>query len=131
MGKQKGRKRKGGDPAALFWMAVALGSARMPMLQQYAAVVVGVSRPVERVRDEFRRMPPRCPPGASCFACGRPPQHRHHIIQIQHGGLNDPTNIVWLCRGCHERIHPWMVEPLVPLSYEQYRPPWWPASAAK
>ena len=40
MGKQKGRKRKGGDPAALFWMAVALGSARMPMLQQYAAVVL-------------------------------------------------------------------------------------------
>lgn len=40
-----------------------------------------------------------------CFVCGELPKHRHHIIQIQHGGRNTYRNIVDLCVKCHRRVH--------------------------
>jgi len=40
-----------------------------------------------------------------CFVCSKEPHHRHHIIQLQHGGRNVPTNIVHLCRSCHREVH--------------------------
>lgn len=40
-----------------------------------------------------------------CFSCGETPHHRHHIIQLQHGGGNHARNIVPLCRTCHRKVH--------------------------
>lgn len=41
-----------------------------------------------------------------CFLCGGPEwHHRHHMIQIQHGGGNRWYNIVRLCRTCHRAVH--------------------------
>ena len=40
-----------------------------------------------------------------CFLCGEQAHHRHHIIQIQHGGQNHRGNIVALCRKCHRSVH--------------------------
>ena len=40
-----------------------------------------------------------------CFACREKGHHRHHIIQLQHGGPNVPSNIVTLCRECHADVH--------------------------
>jgi hypothetical protein len=43
-----------------------------------------------------------------CFVCGQPANDRHHIIQLQNGGINSKKNLVSLCCGCHGKIHPWM-----------------------
>lgn len=43
-----------------------------------------------------------------CFACRGVGEVRHHIIQIQHGGLNSKKNLVTLCKGCHAEVHPWL-----------------------
>ena len=44
----------------------------------------------------------QCP----CFLCGKPEwHHRHHMIQIQHGGGNSEANVVRLCRTCHRKVH--------------------------
>jgi 5-methylcytosine-specific restriction endonuclease McrA len=46
-----------------------------------------------------------------CFVCGGMANDRHHIIQLQNGGINSKKNIVSLCSKCHEKIHPWMIKP--------------------
>ncbi len=43
-----------------------------------------------------------------CFCCGSAATARHHIIQIQNGGMNCRKNIVSLCDGCHAEIHPFL-----------------------
>ncbi len=43
-----------------------------------------------------------------CFICGHKPNVRHHIIQIQYGGINTKQNIIYLCYGCHAEIHDWL-----------------------
>jgi len=37
--------------------------------------------------------------------CGAQFNHRHHIVQIQNGGLNKPINLVLLCKSCHREVH--------------------------
>lgn len=48
--------------------------------------------------------------GGRCFVCGlsRLEIHRHHVIQVQHGGSNSVRNLVPLCRACHADVHPWL-----------------------
>lgn len=29
----------------------------------------------------------------------------HHVVPISKGGLDDPSNIVVLCPGCHDKVH--------------------------
>jgi hypothetical protein len=43
-----------------------------------------------------------------CFVCFQITTHRHHIIQIQNGGSNEPENIIPICHECHCKVHPWM-----------------------
>lgn len=43
-----------------------------------------------------------------CFVCLGMADVRHHIIQLQNGGLNSKRNIVSLCYKCHSDIHPWL-----------------------
>ena len=45
---------------------------------------------------------------ARCFACGEPATCRHHIIQLQNGGINSKRNMVSLCDPCHGEVHPWL-----------------------
>jgi 5-methylcytosine-specific restriction endonuclease McrA len=47
--------------------------------------------------------------GRACFVCGdKGLMHRHHIIQLQHGGKNDKRNVIPICPQCHSKIHHWM-----------------------
>jgi 5-methylcytosine-specific restriction endonuclease McrA len=59
------------------------------------------------VREYFNQTGPYAEMSAKpCFLCGvAAHNHRHHIVQIQHGGHNAPRNIVLLCRECHRDIH--------------------------
>lgn len=43
-----------------------------------------------------------------CWACGSKATARHHIIQLQNGGINSRKNIVSLCEECHAAVHPWL-----------------------
>jgi hypothetical protein len=43
-----------------------------------------------------------------CFVCGLLADVRHHIIQLQNGGINAKKNVVSLCNSCHAEIHPWL-----------------------
>lgn len=43
-----------------------------------------------------------------CFICLGEANVRHHIIQLQHGGINSKRNIISLCYKCHADIHPWL-----------------------
>ena len=43
--------------------------------------------------------------GGICFVCGGEARHRHHLIQIQHGGSNTQRNHVPLCKRCHSDVH--------------------------
>jgi hypothetical protein len=37
--------------------------------------------------------------------CTRRGVHAHHVIMRSHGGPDDPSNLVWVCAHCHDRIH--------------------------
>lgn len=43
-----------------------------------------------------------------CFVCWRPATVRHHIVQLQFGGDNRPSNVAKLCKPCHSEVHPWL-----------------------
>lgn len=45
-----------------------------------------------------------------CVVCRAVTLMQHHVIQIQHGGLNWKRNRVWICGPCHAEIHPWLKE---------------------
>ena len=58
------------------------------------------------MRKDFNRRAGGFDIEAPCFVCDGPEwHHRHHIIQIQHGGGNSWYNIVCLCRKCHNAVH--------------------------
>ncbi|MHC1625354.1 MAG: CFI-box-CTERM domain-containing protein, partial [Methermicoccaceae archaeon] len=46
--------------------------------------------------------------GYRCRKCGRTNTelHVHHIMPLSKGGSSDPSNLITLCRDCHENIHP-------------------------
>jgi len=44
----------------------------------------------------------------TCQICGRANLSKpncHHIIPIGRGGSSNPSNLITVCRHCHERIH--------------------------
>ncbi len=42
----------------------------------------------------------------SCGNCGSKFNlQQHHILPIQHGGTDDASNLMTLCKGCHEKEH--------------------------
>lgn len=45
-----------------------------------------------------------------CWVCLAPASCRHHIVQLQNGGINSRKNVVSLCDPCHAEIHPWLKE---------------------
>lgn len=43
---------------------------------------------------------------AKCAKCGSTEDlDVHHIIDLSRGGTNDPTNLVIVCKACHDAIH--------------------------
>jgi 5-methylcytosine-specific restriction endonuclease McrA len=41
-----------------------------------------------------------------CVACGaHDALHHHHLLPRTEGGVDDDTNLITLCEGCHGRIH--------------------------
>lgn len=34
---------------------------------------------------------------------------KHHIVMVCYGGINENENLIAICQGCHNEIHPWMV----------------------
>lgn len=46
--------------------------------------------------------------GSPCFVCGKSGFARHHLIQLQNGGINSRRNLLILCDPCHALVHPWL-----------------------
>lgn len=62
---------------------------------------VATGREWERRRQEaFALYGRRC---QECWKAGR--LEVHHKVELQHGGTNDPSNLMVLCRGCHVEAH--------------------------
>lgn len=65
----------------------------------------------ERRREQFNAVKSTLHPWrrfGNCFVCEQPATARHHIVQLQHGGINSKKNLVSLCDACHADIHPWL-----------------------
>ena len=41
---------------------------------------------------------------ADCAGCGGPAQELHHMIPFRNGGSDEPKNLIWLCRTCHQLV---------------------------
>lgn len=56
-----------------------------------------------------------------CRECGRKVSfrkfHCHHVLEVSQNGTNHPTNLVTLCRACHEKKHAHMQNPNERVSY--------------
>lgn len=42
--------------------------------------------------------------GGKCAVCGADNAELHHMIPLAFGGDNDPTNMIFLCKPCHDRV---------------------------
>lgn len=58
----------------------------------------------KKIRDKYVRSHPYC---ELCFREGKmvPVEEVHHIVPLSRGGTNDESNLMSLCRSCHEKIH--------------------------
>lgn len=89
---------------------------RLELLQRWADIkLCGKIRGkrLRMARTEFGKIAWKILPNVSqrpCLVCLQPADQRHHVIQLQHGGLNVAANIVPICEPCHEWVHPWMAE---------------------
>ena len=88
-----------------FHDRVRAGEPRLALLVEFASVKA-------RRLQSYKQMRPMAvcmrPGVEQCFACARPGYIRHHVIQVMNGGRNKATNLVRLCKECHDQIHPWM-----------------------
>ncbi len=57
-----------------------------------------------KIRTRYVKKHPLC---EMCLKEGRfvPVEEVHHIVPLAEGGTNDESNLMALCRSCHERIH--------------------------
>ena len=58
----------------------------------------------KRIRDRYVHKHPLC---EQCLKEGRyvAVEEVHHIVPLSEGGSNDESNLMSLCRSCHEKIH--------------------------
>jgi hypothetical protein len=92
---------------------------RLKALTDYTQIVIGWKTNTYKKRFEFDKIKKtlhrsELKINTKCFVCLGHAHCRHHIIQLQHGGLNQKKNIVSLCSGCHAEIHPWLKSPTNP-----------------
>ena len=86
---------------------------RLKVLTDYSQIVIGWKTDTYKKRVEFNEIKktlhrPELKINTKCFVCLCQAHCRHHIIQLQNGGLNQKKNIVSLCNSCHAEIHPWL-----------------------
>ncbi len=43
--------------------------------------------------------------GGKCEVCGEPGSEPHHIVPLSRGGCNTLSNLLYLCKSCHNRRH--------------------------
>lgn len=57
-----------------------------------------------RIRAAYVKTHPFC---EACFKRGIlvPVDEVHHIVPVSRGGTHDPSNLMSLCRSCHNKIH--------------------------
>ena len=91
----------------LFWELSRERRRRRDLLITYSALRFRVRPESYRHRREISLSMKR----TECFVCGGAGEHRHHIVQLQFGGLNIRQNVVWLCAFHHADVHPWMALP--------------------
>lgn len=80
---------------------------KLEMLKAVAAINLMISnrrRRTQSVREYFNSHRDE-QDDRPCWVCGKRFNHRHHIVQIQHGGANRSSNIVLLCAPCHREVH--------------------------
>jgi len=86
---------------------------RLSVLIEYSNMVIFKPKSLFKKRTEFNQIKKtlhraELKINTKCFVCLEQANCRHHIIQLQHGGLNQKKNIVSLCSSCHSLIHPWL-----------------------
>jgi len=87
--------------------------SKLKSLIEMAALVIAYKKqqPLDARRDQFDEAKSGLHPFRRfgvCFVCGLWATCRHHIVQLQHGGINSKKNVVSLCDKCHAEIHPWL-----------------------
>ncbi len=57
----------------------------------------------KRIRDRYIKAHPLC---EQCEKAGRltPAEEVHHVLPLSHGGTNNTSNLMALCKPCHSRI---------------------------
>ena len=57
-----------------------------------------------RIRSRYAAAHPLC---EMCARDGRltPVEEVHHILPVTKGGTNDESNLMSLCRSCHNKVH--------------------------
>lgn len=100
------------EPAALDqFYAEAVGGDRIGALRRF--VEIAIVRPADwdyaAIRGASQQIGKRIR-AVECFGCRGAGRlfHRHHVIQVQHGGSNYIRNMVALCEACHADVHPWL-----------------------
>jgi hypothetical protein len=86
---------------------------RLRKLKEYSQFILESPKETVEKRQDFDRLKKtlhraNAEINKKCFVCLSQAHCRHHIIQLQHGGMNHKKNIVSLCNFCHAKIHPWM-----------------------
>lgn len=52
----------------------------------------------------FERSQGRCEASVEGVCLGRGDQ-AHHVRRRSQGGQDDPSNLLWVCRACHDHVH--------------------------
>ena len=95
---------------ALFVKAFSR-DVRIELLREMAKITYYNAKPstLNRKRKKFNKVKAKIVRvDGFCEVCGNNAEIRHHIIQLNHGGMNKRFNIALLCNGCHAEIHPWL-----------------------
>lgn len=101
-----------------FWESVhGMDRAfRLSRLQELAGVVIEYHKqqPLNERREQFDEAKAKLHSFkvrkfGMCWVCTYArATARHHIVQLQNGGINSRKNVVSLCDACHAEIHPWL-----------------------
>ena len=81
-----------------------LQNKRYNKYERSADVNIKYGRAWRRVRQRYVSAHPLC---ERCLKEGRmtPVDEVHHIIPVSQGGTNDESNLMSLCKSCHNKIH--------------------------
>ncbi|HAA8671009.1 TPA_asm: HNH endonuclease [Listeria monocytogenes] len=77
---------------------------RYDKYQRSSDVNKNYGRAWKRIRDRYVQEHPLC---EMCKADGRltPTDEVHHILPVSQGGTHDRSNLMSLCKSCHNNIH--------------------------